>query len=80
MNDFPWLAVVGMILLIGVFIFAIFIDYNKQKEMIAKCTPNPELFECQLYLAEHHKRCDNVSGSMATGLATGLIIGQTARN
>lgn len=77
------IAIMGVLLLVTLTV-AIIISVeheNVEKEMIAKCTPNPELFECQLYLAERGKRCDNGSGSMATGLATGLIIGQTtARN
>ena len=68
-------------LVLGLFVAMILavVEGDKQeKEMIAKCTPNPNLFECQLYLA---KRGRDDDGSMATGLATGLIIGQsTARN
>lgn len=76
--------IMGLILFLIVGLFVILIiafgEGDKiEKEMIAKCTPNPSLYECQLYLAKQGKSHND--GSMATGLATGLIVGQsTSRN
>lgn len=49
-----------------------------EKEMIEKCTPDPNQFECQLYLAK--KGLQSIqqsaeSGALAGGLAGGVIGG-----
>lgn len=80
MEDHIGKILIAMVLGLGtLMLIAMDADIDKEKEMVAKCTPDPTLFECQLYLA---KKCESHNSSqMATGLATGLIIGHTtARN
>lgn len=62
-----------MVILILCMPFIIVADSDREKEMIAKCTPNPNLYECQLYLAEKGKAA--IQSAATTGSMTGAMMG-----
>ena len=52
-------------------------EIEEEKRMIAKCSPNPQQFECQLYLSKvGKKRSSNFGTGMAVGMGTGMVVGR----
>ncbi len=73
---FPFLIIgLGLVLLLGLFL----VGQQKisiEKGMIKKCNPNPQLYECQLYLAKKGKRAFEdfaITGGMLGGMVGGQI-------
>jgi hypothetical protein len=71
-----YLLLVAVALLVCV-PFIIISGNNSKKALIQKCTSEPTLFECQLYLSEK-TRAGSCSNNFASGFAGGVVGGMIA--
>lgn len=64
-----------LVIIIVLFPFMFYLACVHENEMITKCTPNPELYECQIYLAKQGKA--SINSAAFNGAFIGGILANT---